>query len=206
MRTPMIASTALAAALFAGGAALAAEKGAAEQGAADKATATMDAGSDQSAALRGEHFELVGRTVTGQNGDTVGEIDNVLVDAQGKPTHVVLGHGGWLGMGEKSIALGFDKLQVTREDVRVTLSDDQLSALPGYEDTTERGAGMTEHDRERQAAEGTRTTTTPPDQSAATPDAGAKVPPDGTVGGPSGASLDATPGVMKEPVKPKPAD
>lgn len=141
---------------------------------------------DRAATLQGEqHYELIGRNVIGQNGKTVGEIDNVLVDGKGQATHVVLGHGGWLEMGEKSVALGLDKLQVTRDDIRVTLSDEQLAALPAYEGAQGRTAG----------------------QSAATPDErGAPVPEDGAVAGPSGATLDATPGVMKEPVNPRPAD
>ncbi len=201
MRTSLIASAALAVPLFAGGA-LADQHGAApgatEGGATTTTTTTTTSPQAQSGAPAGA-FELIGKDVIGTGGEEVGQINNVLVDAQGQPTHVVLGHGGWLGMGEKEIALGFDQLQVSREEIRVTMADEQLANMPEYQSPDEReGAARTGQAQTGEA----RPVATPPGEPPAPP-RGQDVPPDA---GEGGSRLDATPGVMSEPVNPRPAD
>jgi sporulation protein YlmC with PRC-barrel domain len=132
MRTLMIVSGALAAAMVSG-TAMADQHGMVPK-ATDPATTTITTvPPDQQAAAPASGFELIGKDVIGQRGDDVGQIDNVLVDAQGQPSHVVLAHGGWLGLGEKKVALGFDQIQVSREEVRVNLTDEQLANMPEYQ-------------------------------------------------------------------------
>ena len=46
----------------------------------------------------------------------IGEIMDVLVDRAGKATALIIGVGGFLGMGEKDVALPFDAVLVTSKD------------------------------------------------------------------------------------------
>ncbi|MFA7429061.1 MAG: PRC-barrel domain-containing protein [Rhodospirillaceae bacterium] len=160
MRTLMIATAALAATVVAGGA-QADQHGAAGDAGAQTTTTVV---TDQQAAAPVDGFELIGKKVVGQNGDDVGTIKNVIVDTQGQPSHVVLGHGGWLGMGEKEIALGFDQLQVSSEEIRVSLTDEQLTNMAEYESRDERVGDRSEAaplPQTGQAPDTTATTTAP---------------------------------------------
>jgi sporulation protein YlmC with PRC-barrel domain len=46
----------------------------------------------------------------------IGEIMDVLVDREGKATALIIGVGGFLGMGEKDVAVPFGAVQVTSKD------------------------------------------------------------------------------------------
>jgi sporulation protein YlmC with PRC-barrel domain len=46
----------------------------------------------------------------------IGEIMDVLVDREGKVSALIVGVGGFLGMGEKDVAVPFNAVQVTSKD------------------------------------------------------------------------------------------
>jgi sporulation protein YlmC with PRC-barrel domain len=46
----------------------------------------------------------------------IGEIVDVLVDREGKATALIIGVGGFLGIGEKDVAVPFNAVQVTTKD------------------------------------------------------------------------------------------
>src|SRR5262249_33551442 len=46
----------------------------------------------------------------------IGEIMDVLVDREGKATALIIGVGGFLGMGEKDVAVPFNAVKVTTKD------------------------------------------------------------------------------------------
>jgi hypothetical protein len=87
--------------------------------------------------------KLIGRNITNGSNDTVGEIDSVLIDRAGAVKYVVVGVGGFLGMGEKKVALPWDALAITETGEKVTanVTKDQLKALPEfrYADPSRRG-------------------------------------------------------------------
>jgi putative membrane protein len=56
--------------------------------------------------------DLEGATVYGSNNENVGEIDDVVLDRNGNVVAVVVGVGGFLGIGEKSVAIPFEALQI----------------------------------------------------------------------------------------------
>ncbi|MEI4196424.1 PRC-barrel domain-containing protein [Roseovarius sp. E0-M6] len=81
---------------------------------------------------------LVGQAVYGENDDSVGEIGNLLLDDAGNVDRAVINVGGFLGLGEKPIAVTFDELQILRDgggDLRVYIdsTEDQLEEQPEYE-------------------------------------------------------------------------
>ena len=67
----------------------------------------------------------------------IGEIMDVLVDRAGKATALIIGVGGFLGMGEKDVAVPFDAVQVTSKDnnkwyLVMNSSKDALKSAKGF--------------------------------------------------------------------------
>jgi sporulation protein YlmC with PRC-barrel domain len=63
--------------------------------------------------LQGEQLmasKLIGTTVISSNNESIGDVNDVIMDRQGKAIAVVIGVGGFLGIGEKDVAVAFDKL------------------------------------------------------------------------------------------------
>src|SRR3712207_1963628 len=54
---------------------------------------------------------LMGIDVYGADNQKIGDIDEVLVDRQGKIHGLVVGVGGFLGIGQKDVAIPFDQVQ-----------------------------------------------------------------------------------------------
>lgn len=85
--------------------------------------------------------ELVGTTVYGANDENVGEIGDVILSADGKTDAIIIDVGGFLGVGEKEVAVGFDKLAfMTDADgnkyLYTNFSKEQLDAQPAYDAST----------------------------------------------------------------------
>lgn len=78
--------------------------------------------------------KLIGRNIKNANNDTIGEIKSVYLDKDGKVQTVIVGVGGFLGMGEHEVALAWSDLQVSNngEQVMVNMTKDQLKGLPEY--------------------------------------------------------------------------
>ena len=70
----------------------------------------------------------------GQN--TVGKIDDVLIDKSGKITAVIVGVGGFLGIGEKDVALPFSAVKSEHKNnkwyLTVDETKDSLKSAAGY--------------------------------------------------------------------------
>jgi sporulation protein YlmC with PRC-barrel domain len=54
--------------------------------------------------------KLIGTTVVGANNESIGDINDVIVDRKGQAMAVVIGVGGFLGIGEKDVAVSFQQL------------------------------------------------------------------------------------------------
>jgi hypothetical protein len=83
---------------------------------------------------------LLGQPVTNQSGEMIGDIDDVLFDRSGRMVTVVIGVGGFLGIGEKAVAVPYELLAFSRDGegkrlVSVPLSKDALQAAPTFEQT-----------------------------------------------------------------------
>lgn len=81
--------------------------------------------------------ELQGARVYGVGEEWVGEIRALVLADDGQITDAVIDVGGWLGMGERPVALKFDALDLRRDgdniNVYVDFSEDELKAMPEYE-------------------------------------------------------------------------
>jgi sporulation protein YlmC with PRC-barrel domain len=56
------------------------------------------------------------QNVYDSNDNKIGEIEDVLVDRSGKATGLIIGVGGFLGVGEKDVAVPFNAVQVTNKN------------------------------------------------------------------------------------------
>jgi len=65
----------------------------------------------------------------------IGEIEDVLLSPEGKVNALIVGVGGFLGMGEKDVAVPFSAVKHTTKDGKVYLTldttKDALKAAPG---------------------------------------------------------------------------
>jgi sporulation protein YlmC with PRC-barrel domain len=65
----------------------------------------------------------------------IGSIDDMLLDNDGRVTAVLIGVGGFLGMGEKDVAVAFNSLQATQKDnawhLTLNTTKDALKNAPG---------------------------------------------------------------------------
>jgi sporulation protein YlmC with PRC-barrel domain len=68
--------------------------------------------------------------------NTVGKIDDVLLDKSGKVTTLMVGVGGFLGMGEKDVALPFAAVHAEKKNnkwyLTVDETKDSLKSAAGY--------------------------------------------------------------------------
>jgi sporulation protein YlmC with PRC-barrel domain len=67
----------------------------------------------------------------------IGEIMDVLIDKSGKVTALIVGVGGFLGMGEKDVAVPFDAVKATTKDnnkwyLVMNSSKDALKSAKGF--------------------------------------------------------------------------
>jgi sporulation protein YlmC with PRC-barrel domain len=74
--------------------------------------------------------KLVGLAVYNESNEKLGDISEILVDNSGKINAVVIGVGGFLGVGQHDIAVSFDKLKWVNEPIR-SASADRAPAAPG---------------------------------------------------------------------------
>jgi sporulation protein YlmC with PRC-barrel domain len=89
--------------------------------------------------------KLVGLSVYNEKNESVGSINDMLTDKDGKIVAVVIGVGGFLGVGEHLVAVPFDKIKFSDQPVAYTGAANApaggASTRPGSTTTT--GAATT---------------------------------------------------------------
>lgn len=83
---------------------------------------------------------LIGETVyngTGDDAQNIGDVNDLVIDADGNVQAVVVGVGGFLGLGEKNVALEFDAIEWAERDgdrwIVVSSTKEALEALPEFD-------------------------------------------------------------------------
>ena len=70
------------------------------------------------------------------NDNKIGQIKDVLVDQSGKIETLIIGVGGFLGAGEKDVAVPFQEVSQTKKDDKFHLvmnaTKDGLKSAPGF--------------------------------------------------------------------------
>lgn len=82
--------------------------------------------------------QLLDENVVNEANESVGDVNDVLITSDGKIAGVIVGVGGFLGMGEKDVALAFDQLSFARDNdndlvVTTMATKESLQAAPAYE-------------------------------------------------------------------------
>jgi sporulation protein YlmC with PRC-barrel domain len=90
----------------------------------DKA-ATISESSLQGSTWRAS--KVVGLNVYNDKNESVGTINDILMDKSGNAKAAVLGVGGFLGMGEHLVAVPFDKIKFVSEPVPSTTTSSKAS-------------------------------------------------------------------------------
>ncbi len=76
---------------------------------------------------------LLDADVRTQNGEDVGEIENLVINRRGRITHAIIDVGGFLGIGEKPVAVPFKKLKnIGPYYVMYPGTEEQLESMPAY--------------------------------------------------------------------------
>ncbi|GGD54420.1 PRC-barrel domain-containing protein [Lacimicrobium alkaliphilum] len=81
--------------------------------------------------------DIIGADVKTTNSEEVGSVNELIIDSNGQIVAVVVGVGGFLGMGEKDVAIGWDDIKLTGtnddKELKIAMTRDQLSSAPKFE-------------------------------------------------------------------------
>ena len=96
---------------------------------------------------------LIGANVTNMANETVGEINDLVVDKNGKIVAVIVGVGGFLGIGEREVALNYSSLNIKYDanamtnagatTIQVNATKDSLKNAPVWTWNTDKNSGTT---------------------------------------------------------------
>lgn len=106
---------------------------------ADDLTATQQAAVPQGAFGQMTADELIGSRVVNQSGEKVGELTDIVINQQDQAVIGVISVGGFLGLGEKQVAVPFEQLQPGEDETVLmsTATEDELKEMPAYEENEE---------------------------------------------------------------------
>ena len=137
------AAAALLSAAIIGGPAYAQTAQPAQPAAAPAATAGQVAGSKMMLKGNWRASKLMGLDVYNEANEKLGDINELILDKDGKINAVVIGVGGFLGMGEHDIAVSMDKLKFVETPVRTSAATPTGTAPAGTVRETTTGAATT---------------------------------------------------------------
>jgi sporulation protein YlmC with PRC-barrel domain len=85
--------------------------------------------------------DLTGVTVYSPQDESIGDVNDVIVSRDGKVDGIIVGVGGFLGVGEKDVAIAMNQVKMMDTDTGVKLvldmSKDQLAAAPEFKSKTD---------------------------------------------------------------------
>jgi sporulation protein YlmC with PRC-barrel domain len=92
---------------------------------------------------------LMDATVMSPDGEVVGDVEDVIVGPDGQIAGVVIGVGGFLGIGEKRVALEYGQIQVQQDELgemtfMTSVSQDELENAPAFQTLAETQADIVE--------------------------------------------------------------
>jgi sporulation protein YlmC with PRC-barrel domain len=96
---------------------------------------------------------LIGANITNMANENVGEINDLVLDKDGKVAAVVVGVGGFLGIGEREVALDYKSLNIKYDPnamtragattIQVNATKDSLKNAPAWTWNTDKNTGGT---------------------------------------------------------------
>ena len=98
---------------------------------------------------------ILGRRVTDSDGKDVGRLVDVLVDENGQPQAAVIDFGGFMGVGNRKIAVHWSTLHFNPADLKhiitLDMTPDQLKAAPEFNNVNKPAPVVTPADTTPQA-------------------------------------------------------
>jgi hypothetical protein len=91
--------------------------------------------------------KLSGVNVYNDNNEKLGDINDLLVDASGNVKQVIIGVGGFLGVGERYISVTLDQLKFSNEPMRSTTASNSSTPVTGGAATAPAAGSTTESSR-----------------------------------------------------------
>jgi hypothetical protein len=79
--------------------------------------------------------ELEDMNILSNEGEEMGEVEKVLVDGNGQPVAITAEIGGFLGVGEKIVVIGLDRLELRGDeepDVATTHTKEELQGMQAW--------------------------------------------------------------------------
>ncbi len=81
---------------------------------------------------------LIGKSVVNADNESIGDVNDLVTDQNGKIIAIVVGAGGFLGIGEKDVAIRFEDVKLARDennDVKIIadLDKETLASAPDYQ-------------------------------------------------------------------------
>ena len=81
--------------------------------------------------------DVYGQDVYDKGENKIGKVENLQVDEAGKITNAIIGVGGFLGMGEKDVAVPYSQIKWTTKNNKTWMeldqTKDQLKAAPAVD-------------------------------------------------------------------------
>jgi hypothetical protein len=98
---------------------------------------------------------LIGQSVYNSQDETVGDINDLVTDQSGKVIAVLVGTGGFLGIGEKDVALSFNDLRFSQDEngkvkVIANVTKETLASAPDYQTLAEQKVTVGENKGDRE--------------------------------------------------------
>ena len=98
---------------------------------------------------------LIGQAVVNSQDESIGDINDLVTDEGGKVVAVLVGTGGFLGLGEKDVALGYEDLRFVRDEngnikVIANVTRETLASAPDYETLAEQKVTVGENKGDRE--------------------------------------------------------
>ena len=77
--------------------------------------------------------DLIGKSLVDASGDSVGEVNDLLIGANNRIEKVLVDVGGFLGLGERRVALDIEELQLSEDGNFVTAkTEEELENMPEF--------------------------------------------------------------------------
>jgi len=82
--------------------------------------------------------DLIGGTVVGSDGEEIADVDDLVIDGNNQIVDVLVNVGGFLGLGEKVVALDVNQLDVSHDEdgdtlIVTSLTKEDLEGMADYE-------------------------------------------------------------------------
>ncbi|MGK2923574.1 MAG: PRC-barrel domain-containing protein [Methyloceanibacter sp.] len=93
---------------------------------------------------------MIGQSVMNADNEAIGHINDVVTNENGEIAAVLIGVGGFLGIGEKEVAVRYQDLTFNRDEAQnvtvvTPLSSDMLASAPDYERLSEQAVTVGEN-------------------------------------------------------------